>query len=355
LSDLVYKFKWLNILKLLISDINLSFNHGNTFPKNLKKIEKTVKLIKPIFSNNINFEDSFKNVEFYAEDQIRTLNLTLNLHFQQNSFFSFQKICLLENYENLKFYFKENTKYPCFPNILIASNDIDRIEKTLIRKQTYANFFKFRFFGMDQKLIFGILIFLFKKNFLFILCQILTIFSKINPVSIIKKHFVSKIYKKFKTSIGEKNSLLIEDLFFKVFIHQHKLYKRNQLFIETNNLRKFGKIKANIKKYVLFFQKNLKFLKIDLVFKTNIFSNSQFNKNRLKRFEIFTFLYKIRRFFDEMEPNNGFFLNIFLKNFTLDYQINKTKKVEIAKFSVQSHIFFSFFSQKFSPIFLKYF
>lgn len=355
LSDLVYKFKWLNILKILISDINLSFNHGNTFPKNFKKIEKTVKLIKPIFSNNINFENSFKNVEFCAEDQIRALNLTLNLHFQENSFFSFQKFFLLENYENLKFYFRESTKYPFYPSILIASKDIDRIEKTLIRTQTYANFFKFRFFGIDQKLIFGILIFLFKKNFLFILCQILTIFSKINPVIIIKRHFVSKIYKKFKTQIGGKNSMLMVDLFSKVFIYQHKLYKRNQIFIETNNLKKFGKIKSNIKKHVLFFQKNLEFLKIDLVFKTNTFSNPQFYKNRVKKFEIFTFLFKIRRFSDEMELNNGFFLNIFLKNFTLDYQTNKTEKAETAKFSVQSHIFFSFYSQKFSPIFLKYF
>ena len=105
LSDLVYKFKWLNIFKLLTSEINLLFNHGNTFPKIFKKIEKTGKLIKPIFSNNINFENSFKNVEFCTEDQIRALNLTLYLHFQENSFFSFQKICLLENYENLKFNF----------------------------------------------------------------------------------------------------------------------------------------------------------------------------------------------------------------------------------------------------------
>ena len=355
LSDLVYKFKWLNILKLLTSDINLLFNHGNTFPKNFKKIEKTVKFIKPIFSNNINFENSFKNVEFCAEDQIRALNLTLHLHFQVNSFFPFQKICLLENYENLKFYFRESTKYPCFPNISIASNDIDRIEKNLIQKQIYANFFKFRFFGIDKKLIFGILIFLYKKNFLFILCQILTIFSKINPVSIIKRHFVSKIYKKFKTPIGKKNSMLMVDLFSKVFIYQHKLYKRNQIFIETNNLKKFGKIKSNTKNHVLYFQKNLEFLKIDLVFKTNTFSNTQFNKNRLKKFKIFSFFFKIRRFFDEIETNNGFFLNIFLKNLTLDYQTKKTEKAETAKFYVQSHIFFSFFSQKFSPIFLKYF
>jgi hypothetical protein len=354
-SDLFYKFKWLNILKLLTADINLTVNYGNTFPKNFKKIEKTVKLIKPIFSNKINFENSFKNVEFCTDDQIRALNFTLNLHFQENSFFSFQKIFLIENYEILKSNFSESTKYPCFPNILIASNEIDRMEKTLIRKQTYANFFKFRFSGIDQKLIFEILIFLFKKKFLLILSQILTIFSKINPVIIIKRNFVSKIYKKFKTSIGEKNSMLMVELFSKIFIYQHKLYKMNQIFIETNNLKNYSKIKSNIKKHVLFFSKNLKFFKIDLVFKTNTFSNSQFNKNRVKKFEIFNFLIKIRRFFDEMEPNNGFFLGIFLKNFTLVYQSNKIEKAETAKFSVQSHIFFSFFSQKFSPIFLKYF